>query len=111
MIDELTRQVTTYSTLDIEEFAVFMTLHAEKELEAYRQIFVSMDEDGSGDISRAELITFMRSLGFTPLQHMINEACYSESRKSLAITALSLSLCLYIYIYADESDKGTHFDK
>eukprot|EP00403_Amphidinium_massartii_P006199 CAMPEP_0178382308 /NCGR_PEP_ID=MMETSP0689_2-20121128/6427_1 /TAXON_ID=160604 /ORGANISM="Amphidinium massartii, Strain CS-259" /LENGTH=1166 /DNA_ID=CAMNT_0020002509 /DNA_START=59 /DNA_END=3559 /DNA_ORIENTATION=- len=74
VVEDIAKKVSVYSTFNFKEFAAFMKLYEEREQMAYIAIFKSMDQDGSGDISKTELMQFMRSLGFTPLQHMIQEA-------------------------------------
>mmetsp|Transcript_40720 Transcript_40720/g.93658 ORF Transcript_40720/g.93658 Transcript_40720/m.93658 type:complete len:1192 (-) Transcript_40720:104-3679(-) len=67
-------QVAPYATLDASEFMDFMQAYLAKEDEAVGEVFQRFDEDGSGDISADELMKFMVSLGFTPLQEMVTEA-------------------------------------
>jgi len=71
---EVLDTVAPFATLDPSEFLDFMEAYILKETEAVKHVFEEFDEDGSGDISSDELMKFMVSLGFTPLQDMVKEA-------------------------------------
>ncbi|CAE7393785.1 CML12 [Symbiodinium pilosum] len=63
-----------YETLEKADFITFMERYLDWELQRYKEIFSSYDEDGSGFLDTTELMTFISSLGFTPLRSMVKEA-------------------------------------
>mmetsp|Transcript_11952 Transcript_11952/g.27944 ORF Transcript_11952/g.27944 Transcript_11952/m.27944 type:complete len:1048 (-) Transcript_11952:208-3351(-) len=74
LVEEILNVYAPYSTLDWFEFTTFLRHYTKKEEENFREVFENFDEDGSGDISKDELMVFMVSVGFTPMQDMIEEA-------------------------------------
>jgi len=72
--EEILNMCAPYSTLDWGEFTTFIKTYSKREEEHFREVFDKFDDDGSGDISKEELTKFLVSVGFTPLQDMIDEA-------------------------------------
>lgn len=71
---ELADECADYQTLERVDFLEFMEKWISHECERYREIFASYDDDGSGFLDTTELMTFVSSLGFTPLRSMVKEA-------------------------------------
>ena len=71
---ELADSISRFPNLEKSEFIYFMEKHVEYELEAFKQIFESFDEDGNGTLDADELCVFLSSLGFTPLRSIIRES-------------------------------------
>eukprot|EP00435_Cladocopium_sp_Y103_P047999 s549_g14.t1 len=71
---ELADECADYETLERVDFLEFMEKWIAHECERYREIFSSYDDDGSGFLDTTELMTFVSSLGFTPLRSMVKEA-------------------------------------
>ncbi|CAE7529009.1 CABP1 [Symbiodinium sp. CCMP2592] len=63
-----------YETLEKADFITFIERYLDWELQRYKDIFSSYDDDGSGFLDTTELMTFIASLGFTPLRSMVKEA-------------------------------------
>jgi len=63
-----------YETVEKQDFITFMERYLDWELQRYRDIFAKYDADGSGFLDTTELMTFISSLGFTPLRSMVKEA-------------------------------------
>jgi len=71
---EMADSISSYPTLEKADFMAFMEKHAEFETNAYKQLFEQFDEDNSGFLDSEEIVTFLSSLGFTPLRSMVKEA-------------------------------------
>lgn len=66
--------VSAFGSIDFEEFVQFMEKFIMFERSVFKDKFDSCDDDGSGSIDKAEMRMLMISLGFMPLQGMMQEA-------------------------------------
>eukprot|EP00442_Polarella_glacialis_P058684 CAMPEP_0115089938 /NCGR_PEP_ID=MMETSP0227-20121206/25064_1 /TAXON_ID=89957 /ORGANISM="Polarella glacialis, Strain CCMP 1383" /LENGTH=804 /DNA_ID=CAMNT_0002480853 /DNA_START=52 /DNA_END=2463 /DNA_ORIENTATION=- len=73
-VKDMADNITTFPALEKPDFMSFMEKHAEFERHRFKEIFERYDADGSGYLDTEELITFLTSLGFTPLRSMVKEA-------------------------------------
>ncbi|CAK9039838.1 unnamed protein product, partial [Durusdinium trenchii] len=71
---EIADDCADYETFEKSDFLEFMEKWIAWERERYKEIFASYDDDGSGFLDTTELMTFVSSLGFTPLRSMVKEA-------------------------------------
>jgi len=71
---DLYNETTPYDYVDFDEFLCFMEKYIPYEREEMKRVYDEFDEDGSGEMSVAELRTLTAYLGITPLRGMMNEA-------------------------------------
>lgn len=73
-ITDMARKITMYDYMDFDEFLQFMTHYDEFERAEQERIFKKYDQDGSGNISIAELRALLSGLGMIPCRQMMQEA-------------------------------------
>ncbi|CAJ1373729.1 unnamed protein product [Effrenium voratum] len=73
-ITDMARKITMYDYMDFDEFLQFMTYYDEFERAEQERVFNLYDEDGSGNISIAELRCLLSGLGMSPNRQMMREA-------------------------------------
>lgn len=72
-IEETMKELTSYSTLDKDEFLRLLEIYEAKQLEHYSGIFQEFDEDGSGTLEEDELAKVLENCGITALSQVIKE--------------------------------------
>lgn len=72
-IEETMKELTSYSTLDKDEFLRLLEIYEQKQLEHYQGIFQQFDDDGSGTLDEEELAKVLEHCGITALSQVIKE--------------------------------------
>eukprot|EP00930_Biecheleria_cincta_P019218 TRINITY_DN14728_c0_g4_i1.p1 TRINITY_DN14728_c0_g4~~TRINITY_DN14728_c0_g4_i1.p1 ORF type:complete len:1144 (+),score=192.45 TRINITY_DN14728_c0_g4_i1:94-3525(+) len=72
-IEETMQELTSYSTLDQDEFLRLLEMYEAKQLAHYTGIFQEFDEDDSGTLDEDELAKVLEHCGITALSQVIKE--------------------------------------
>mmetsp|Transcript_15825 Transcript_15825/g.37287 ORF Transcript_15825/g.37287 Transcript_15825/m.37287 type:complete len:1068 (+) Transcript_15825:39-3242(+) len=72
-INDAASAVTKYVTMDFGEFRHFLRCYEHEQRNAHKEAFKQVDEDGSGDVDLREMQELLRSVGFEPLRHVLEE--------------------------------------
>lgn len=83
-------QVSSYSTLNFEEFVDFVNKYGEFQGKLDLELFEAFDEDGSGQVDFTELCAVLEHLGITPMRHVVgrivSEVCDTEDLQEAELT-------------------------
>eukprot|EP00930_Biecheleria_cincta_P068717 TRINITY_DN5649_c0_g5_i1.p1 TRINITY_DN5649_c0_g5~~TRINITY_DN5649_c0_g5_i1.p1 ORF type:complete len:1032 (+),score=208.77 TRINITY_DN5649_c0_g5_i1:94-3189(+) len=75
-IHEIVKRITDYSTMDLNEYKLFMNEYNAFERKHIREVFESFDEDNSGELETSEVREVLTALGCSPfkgtLERLIN---------------------------------------
>eukprot|EP00930_Biecheleria_cincta_P038673 TRINITY_DN26560_c0_g1_i1.p1 TRINITY_DN26560_c0_g1~~TRINITY_DN26560_c0_g1_i1.p1 ORF type:complete len:1192 (-),score=217.37 TRINITY_DN26560_c0_g1_i1:69-3644(-) len=72
-IKRVSKSLTDYSTMNLEEFRTFVQGYKAMQHEAYKKAFEDCDNDGSGLVENSELEELLRSFGIEPMEHVMEE--------------------------------------
>eukprot|EP00927_Polykrikos_kofoidii_P060017 TRINITY_DN55099_c0_g1_i1.p1 TRINITY_DN55099_c0_g1~~TRINITY_DN55099_c0_g1_i1.p1 ORF type:complete len:1145 (-),score=220.22 TRINITY_DN55099_c0_g1_i1:103-3498(-) len=71
---EIYKDVTPYDYVDFDEFLSFMEKYVVYEHQLFEKSYVQFDEDGSGEMSKEEIRSFMINLHIWPVKSMFEQA-------------------------------------
>eukprot|EP00435_Cladocopium_sp_Y103_P035594 s965_g9.t1 len=72
-LDEVVADITTYTTLDCDEFMRFLQNYEAKQYDVFITVFRHFDVDGNGHLESDELAALLENCGITALDQVLKE--------------------------------------
>eukprot|EP00931_Biecheleriopsis_adriatica_P049600 TRINITY_DN28698_c0_g2_i1.p1 TRINITY_DN28698_c0_g2~~TRINITY_DN28698_c0_g2_i1.p1 ORF type:complete len:1064 (+),score=233.60 TRINITY_DN28698_c0_g2_i1:80-3271(+) len=97
-VQKIISSLTTCEYITFDEFVVFMTYYLPYEFQEYNKLFRKFDQDGSGEISVAELRAACLELGYTPNRELLFDILRTIDRDNNGVLDFD-EMILFLAIY------------